>query len=339
MSHFNRVLEVDHATYRVKVEAGMVLEPLIEALYAAGLSLPNEGTIDRQTIAGAVATATHGTGKTGTMSSFVVGVELITAKGEFLTINENSHLLPAARMALGSLGIVYSLTLQCEPSFATVDAYAYTNLASILQTYPLYLEANDYFKFLWNPYTDNVTIYTSNKVPPNEGERMFVEIRELEEDASLQDDMPNQVKRWEEEIAVPNRHLAAALLDIKAYLAYYLQRGVKIHGDVKCRFVEQDEDSLLSPTSDGAKVYVSISILPSESFNTKTFFLGYEDVMLPFGGRPHWGKINFLEYDLASQLYGPDLDRFIAIRRRLDPHGTFDNAFTRRVLTPPRLAR
>jgi L-gulono-1,4-lactone dehydrogenase len=52
-----------------------------------------------------------------------------------------------------------------------------------------------------------------------------------------------------------------------------------------------------------------------------------------YGGRPHWGKLNFLTYEKASSLYGDHLQKFINVKRRLDPHGVFSNGFADRILS------
>ena len=110
------VLEVDAATGRVRVEAGIRLHALNEALAGAGLALPNLGDIDRQSIAGAVATATHGTGlELGNLATTVVGMEVVSGTGEVVRLD--GELLRVARVGLGALGIVTEVTLQCVPAF------------------------------------------------------------------------------------------------------------------------------------------------------------------------------------------------------------------------------
>src|SRR5690606_2462904 len=111
---------VDAARGRVTLLAGTRLHRIPRLLAPYGLAMENLGDIDRQSISGALATGTHGTGiGFGGLSTQVVGVTLVTAAGEFMRIDEetNSELLPAVVIGLGALGIVVEVTLQCVPAF------------------------------------------------------------------------------------------------------------------------------------------------------------------------------------------------------------------------------
>lgn len=106
------------ANGRLWVGAGTRLRDLNRALDALGLALPNLGDIDRQTIAGAVATGTHGTGlRLHGIAAAVVGVELATASGHVLRCAPGDGTFEAARINLGALGIVTALELQAVPAF------------------------------------------------------------------------------------------------------------------------------------------------------------------------------------------------------------------------------
>src|SRR5688572_2634145 len=110
------VQHVDHETQRVTVQGGIRLHRLNDELAAVGLALPNLGDIDRQSIAGAIATATHGTGLgLGNLATTVVGMELVTGTGD--VVRPDADLLRVARVGVGALGIVTEVTLQCVPAF------------------------------------------------------------------------------------------------------------------------------------------------------------------------------------------------------------------------------
>jgi FAD/FMN-containing dehydrogenase len=103
----------------VTVSGGMKLWQLYEALAADGLALPNSGTQCTQTVAGALSTATHGTGDTGSMSSQIVSMRIVLANGEtrVLSATQNVDLFNAARVGYGALGIITTVTLAVVPQF------------------------------------------------------------------------------------------------------------------------------------------------------------------------------------------------------------------------------
>ncbi len=116
----SRLLDVDADRGRVRVEAGIRLSALNDELAGVGLAMPNLGDIDRQSIAGAIATATHGTGLgLGNLATTVVAMEIVTGTGDVVRLDEHSdpELLRVARVGLGALGIVTEVTLQCVPAF------------------------------------------------------------------------------------------------------------------------------------------------------------------------------------------------------------------------------
>jgi L-gulonolactone oxidase len=62
------------------------------------------------------------------------------------------------------------------------------------------------------------------------------------------------------------------------------------------------------------------------------FYKDFEEALYLYNGRPHWGKINFIDYEKAQKIYGINLQKYIDVKRRLDPNGVFSNPFTDRVL-------
>ncbi|MCW2615212.1 MAG: FAD-linked oxidoreductase [Frankiales bacterium] len=120
LSRMDRVLAVDRVTCRVTVQAGLVLHELNAALARQGLGLTDMGDVDVQTVAGAISTGTHGTGRdSGALATQVVGLELVLAGGSVLTRSADEHpdVFAVARIGLGALGVVTAVTLQVEPAF------------------------------------------------------------------------------------------------------------------------------------------------------------------------------------------------------------------------------
>src|SRR5262249_30735565 len=120
LEQMNRVLDVDRGSGLVKVEGGITIRALNSRLPEHGLALENLGDVDSQTIAGAISTATHGTGaRLRNLSSGVASLELVLADGTVLACeeSEDAETFRAARVALGALGAIATVTLRCVPAF------------------------------------------------------------------------------------------------------------------------------------------------------------------------------------------------------------------------------
>src|ERR687893_665371 len=117
LERLDRVLDADAASGLVRVEAGITLRRLSRELMLHQLALPNLGDIDAQSLAGAIATGTHGTGgRLPNLSAQVEAVELVLGDGSQRTVSEGD-LLRAARIGLGALGVMVAVTLRCVPAF------------------------------------------------------------------------------------------------------------------------------------------------------------------------------------------------------------------------------
>ncbi|XP_027765981.1 L-gulonolactone oxidase-like, partial [Empidonax traillii] len=120
LGHMDSVLQADREKLQVTVEGGILLSRLNAALDELGMALPNLGAVSEVTAGGVIGTGTHNTGIAhGILPTQVVAVTLLTASGDILECSEsrNSELFPAARLHLGSLGVVLSVTFQCVPKF------------------------------------------------------------------------------------------------------------------------------------------------------------------------------------------------------------------------------
>ena len=120
ISALTGLISIDASSARVRFRAGTRLADVPELLAPYGLAMTNLGDIDRQTLAGATSTGTHGTGSTfGGLATQITALTLVTADGALLEVSEreNAELLPAARLGLGALGILMEIELQCVPAF------------------------------------------------------------------------------------------------------------------------------------------------------------------------------------------------------------------------------
>src|SRR5690606_2706875 len=149
------VIAADTATGRVRLGAGTRLHKLPALLGPFGLALENMGDIDRQTIAGAISTGTHGTGLAfGGIASRVVGATLATADGTLLTVDagQNPELLPAVRLGLGALGVLVDVTVQCVPAFLLQAVERPEPFDTVLEGVVERMRGADHFEFYWFPH-------------------------------------------------------------------------------------------------------------------------------------------------------------------------------------------
>lgn len=356
-----RVLFIDKQRLKVKTEAGIKIYKLLECLAKEGLTLPNQGYIVEQAIAGAVATATHGSGRTGTLSSFVEEIELLDANGTLHTLTPSSdeHLFSAALVNLGCLGIVYSLTLTCIPLEKLNLAKVRSSLPRTLEQLDTLLQTNDYFQFVIDPYSDSVITWLYHKTQEGLKNRLSYKIRWLANKmlAYIAFDLklypwwliPQIIKIYmkistmkccidyscnllspaddghyvEEEIAIPFEKFKEALSATRQIIDRFGQQKKRFVAVILIRFANAEKYGYLSPAIGRQTAYISLITIAKEGY--KDLFQEFETALYAFQGRPHWGKINFLTRQKVAELYGPNYELFREAKQTLDPAGIFSN--------------
>jgi len=171
MKHFNKLLEVDETEKTAKVEAGILLSDLHEILQQHSLALSVLGSISDISLAGAVSTGTHGTGKQfGALYTYVLEMEMLCADGTTVTLRsrdeedeEKADLFRAAQLGLGSLGIILWVRLQCESAFNLHQAQFPLTLKDAIENIDVHLSASDHFRFMWYPHTDGCIAYHARR--------------------------------------------------------------------------------------------------------------------------------------------------------------------------------
>ena len=170
LDRLDRILEVDRQAGLVKVEAGIVLGELNERLDALGLAIENLGDIDRQTVAGSIATGTHGTGaRLRSISAQIESVDLVLADGGSVEIDASDQSgLAAARLSLGALGLIYAVTIRVVPVFTLSRVDSPRSLDETLARLDELNDANDHFEFYVFPHTTTALCRESRRTdePP-----------------------------------------------------------------------------------------------------------------------------------------------------------------------------
>lgn len=365
LRRMRRVLDTDPGTGLVTVEAGITLHELGRELAARHLAMENQGDIDRQTLAGALATGTHGTGaRFGNLSSQVAGMRVVDAAGEAVDL-EGQDLL-AGRVGLGALGVVCSVTLRCVPLFTIRRVDEPRPLRQTLERFDELAEGNDHFEFYVFPYSETAIVRLSQRgdfpPEPKDPRKEFVQEVLLENtvvdlagrvgrrfpglvprinrgfDRALSRQVKvdrghrvyasrRKVKFTEMEYAVPRLRGVEA---VERVLELVARRRLPVAFPIEVRVVAGD-DAFLSPAHERDAVYVAVHQYRGMEF--ETYFRAVERIMDDLGGRPHWGKRHYQVASTLRERY-PAWDRFAAVRARLDPHGRFANEYTDRVLGP-----
>ena len=148
-----RLVSADPQTGRVVVEGGIPLHRLNALLAERGLGLTNMGDIDVQTVTGALSTGTHGTGRdSGALATQVLALELVLADGSVLTCSREEHpdVFAAARVSLGELGIVTTVTLQAEPAFLLSADERPMPMDDVVADFERHVAENEHFELYWS---------------------------------------------------------------------------------------------------------------------------------------------------------------------------------------------
>jgi FAD-linked oxidoreductase len=352
---------------RVAVRAGTTVRALNALLADRGLALPNLGDIDAQTVAGALATGTHGTGaRFGNLATNASALELVTASGEVIRCDAKTRpdVFAAARVGLGALGVVTEVTLRCEDAFILRADERPAPLADTLASFADDIEAHDHVEFYWQPYTEKTLVKRNDRVATDS--RPMTRLRAWWENDFLQNvafgavcrlgrAMPSQVPRLSRTVAgffspitytnrsdriftTPRRvHFIemeyglprAALPEAFAALRQIVDRlPFPVVMPVEVRVAAAD-DIWLSHGYGRDSVYIAIHQYVGMPF--QPYFKAFEAVCRTLDGRPHWGKLHWRDADSLRTAY-PRFDDFLAVRDALDPDRVFANAYTARVL-------
>lgn len=192
LDKLDRVVSVDAEQQRVTVQAGIRIKELNRVLPRYGLAMKNLGSIGEQSMAGAISTATHGTGiKLGALHTQVVGMELVTGNGQLLSISEDTdpELMAAARVSLGALGVITQVTIQCVPYYNLERKAQPLPFDEVLNQIDDLVCGNDRVRLYWLPYTDVIQVAIINRteqppMPRNRYREFFTDVvvkRELME--------------------------------------------------------------------------------------------------------------------------------------------------------------
>ncbi|EGS22948.1 D-arabinono-1,4-lactone oxidase-like protein [Thermochaetoides thermophila DSM 1495] len=169
LDRYNRVLSIDKETGICVLQAGIRLFQLSAALEAAGLAMPSLGSINEQSIAGAISTGTHGSSlRHGLVSESIVALKITLADGRTVSCSadERPDLFRAALLSVGALGIITEVTFRAVPAFSLAWETTIDSDSRILNTWDTSLwTQSEFVRVWWFPYTRRAVVWKADVVP------------------------------------------------------------------------------------------------------------------------------------------------------------------------------
>ena len=366
LENMSGIVGVDTDAQRVTVKAGTTLADLNVLLDQHGLALANLGDITYQTVAGAVSTGTHGTGRhlTG-LAGQITGMRIINGLGQITDTDEtqNTEILRLGRVGLGALGAITQVTLQAVPAFRLRAVETPMRVDQLLEEIDTHVDTNDHFEFFWVPHTGWALTKRNNRteddVSPQPVVRHWIDKVLIENYGfgavcavgrlrpkwipRLAKALPSSGGR--EYVDTSYKVFASTRL-VKFYeMEYSIPRshvvdalnevrsmvdsnGHLLNFPVEVRFTKAD-DMALSTSYGRDSAYIAVHIYKGMDY--QPYFRDVEAIMRTHEGRPHWGKLHFRAAPDLAPSY-PLFDDFLQLRKRLDPHRVFANEYTDRVL-------
>lgn len=348
-------------------QGGTKLYRLSAGLEKIGLAQENMGDINKQSVAGALATGTHGTGTTfGSISSQIEEVTFVNGKGEIHTVSLQSDpdLFRCLQVSIGSLGIITGLKLRCIPSYNLHLIKKKEKLDDVLANLEKHNAENRNFEFYWMPHTQYTQTKYSNTIEQKGKEtsaavawfnEVFLENYMLEAICKIAKAFPTLNPAMskltaafigDEEKIKTSHEVFSTVRKVKftemeysvpmehyktvmqELLRAYEKNKYAINFPIENRFVMEDLPYL--STSYGRKsAYIACHAYKGVD-NTK-YFKELEEIFQQFNGRPHWGKMHTCDHTYLSKQYDK-WDIFQKHREEQDPEQIFTNPHIKKVL-------
>jgi len=369
IEHLDQLHSVDVNSGIVTVGAGITIKKLNRLLERYGLALENMGDIDKQSIAGAINTGTHGTGLAyGGIATQVRAMRIIDGTGETHDIdaNQNADLFACARVGLGALGIVTRVTLQTVPAFRLHAAEETRPLEAVLEQWPELITQQDHAEFYFMPGGRKAAVKINTRTldqPKPLPRHRYVTDKLVGENIAF--GIVNRVARRTPRAAPTIARLITNSTGTRQYQDvsykvfttprwvhfYETEWAVPLHAltdiitefntfardlDQRVTFPVEvrcaaGDDIALSTASGHATGYIAAHVYWGTPY--QQYFNGLWDITRSAGGRPHWGKLHQETADTLKPRY-PAWQRFATARALIDPAGRFRNDYLDRTLGP-----
>ncbi|MBI1188041.1 MAG: FAD-binding protein [Alphaproteobacteria bacterium] len=347
-------LRLNEARTRAWAPAGWSLAKLTQALWDQGASLINQGDVNPQSLAGAISTGTHGTGRDlGSLSTAARAFKLMLADGSIVTCSpdERGDLYEAQRLSLGLMGIALAIEIDVLPAYHLEERLESYPLDAVEERWPQWVAENRHVEFFVFPYGEQAIVKKLNPAP---SEGPLTRLNDMDETnfrrlCDLCAALPFLTARMQKAIVpagVRRRRVGPAYQifpsertvrfeemeyelprdqgwpALKEVIAWIRKRSLPVTFPFEFRTVAQD-DIWMSPFHAGAGA--SISMHQYAKMKWRDLFREAEQIFRAHGGRPHWAKRHTLGEADVHALY-PKAAQFCAVRAAHDPGGKFANA-------------
>jgi FAD/FMN-containing dehydrogenase len=331
------LVTADEATRRATIRGGTRLWDVGAPLWEHGMSLANQGDVDAQSISGAIATGTKGSGPAfGSLSSTVRGVRLVNGNAEIVSITEaDADELHAAQVSIGMLGVFLDVDIQAVPAYKLREQNAILSFDEVDAKWLGFLADYRHFSFWWMPTPASSAMYDLGTVPQD---HCVVKLL-TEEPADAKDveaepggrtgrahliypDATTEARFHELEYMVPAERGREALDVLRDLM---LTKHTDQISPVQVRWQKADEAYL---SAQYHRDTMSLSVSGQVGTHYEPFLRELDQELQQFDARPHWGKVHYLTRDRVEALY-PRYDDFQRIRREFDPKGVFLNPHLR----------
>jgi len=337
----------------VTAPAGWSLKRLTRAMWDEGLSLPNQGDVNPQSLAGAIGTGTHGTGRDlGSLSTLVQGVRAVMADGSVVETSraQDPDLFDGQRLSLGLFGVITAADIDVLPAYKLEERVEKKPMAWVYENFDGLAQRHRHAEFFVFPYADEAIVKTLHPIeaedtprgkPSNEEDifrfccdmtRAFPFLAgpiqrfmtgasgDVHKVGPAYRIFPStrNVRFEEMEYELPRE---AGLPALKEVIAWIRKGRRPVAFPFEFRWAAGD-DLWISPFNTGPGA--SISMHQYAKMPWRKVFAAAEPIFRSHGGRPHWGKRHFLTRDEVDRLY-PMAERYRQVRRRVDPEGKFLN--------------
>ena len=349
---------VDHDAQTVSFGAGLKYGELVERLNDEGMALHNLASLPHISVAGAVATATHGSGvRNGNLATAVAAMELVTSSGELLEVSRGDPDFDGMVVGLGALGVVTRLTLDVQPAFEVRQrVFEGLTFEALCEHFDEIVSCGYSVSVFtrWDDTVDQVWVKTRTDEPDATTDDLFGAVPatvdrhvirgldptpctpQLGRPGTWSDRLPHfrmgftpsAGEELQSEYLLPRRHAVEALEAVRS-LADRIRPVLLV-----CEIRTVAADQLwLSMNHGGGSVALHFTWRPEQE-TVENLLVELERALGPFGARPHWGKVFAAGAPEIAPLYPRHAD-FVGLVERLDPRGAFRNAWLdARVLGP-----
>ena len=363
MTTYNKIVSYDYSKKTISVQSGVILKDLLEAIESVGWCIPCLPDINTITIGGALATGTHGTsGKL--LSEYMVACNLILANGTIKNITKEDELMNAVKVSLGMLGVMSTITFQCEPIYTLHVKERPENDNEWLPKIKSRLKEHDFLRILWLPHTSKGYVITGDKIDKNKEVTENNGPKFLKHRRKASKMLYKYSHKYPWTTAIANKILATIFFSSKkehkgslyqatvtksrgstlelAEWTISLDKFPKVFEEIKTEINKWSNKSFIHIPMDVRFVYkdkswlsyayeqdtVTMGCVSRNAATADTYeaFKSVEKIFLKHGGRPHWGK-RFAAKDAQLTKVYPKWEDFKNLRNELDPTNKFLNPY------------